>query len=46
VLDSVAAAAAHADHLDAGALVEFLDHFDCHVVSLLMKKAVAVQRKN
>jgi hypothetical protein len=31
VLDGVAAAAAHADHLDLGALVEFFDHFDGHV---------------
>jgi hypothetical protein len=30
VLDSVAAAAAHADHLDACTLVEFFDHFDGH----------------
>jgi hypothetical protein len=31
VLDGVAAAAAHADHLDLGALVEFFDHLDRHV---------------
>jgi hypothetical protein len=33
VLDRVAAAAAHPDHLDVGALVEFfgVDHLDAHV---------------
>jgi hypothetical protein len=33
VLDRVAAAAAHAHHLDAGALFEFLNHLDRHGVS-------------
>jgi hypothetical protein len=36
VFDGVAAAAAHTDHLDLGALVKFVDHFDGHV-SLLLK---------
>jgi hypothetical protein len=36
VLDGIAAAAADADHLDLGALVKFVDHFDGHV-SLLVK---------
>ena len=31
VLDGIAAAAAHAHHLDAGTLVELFDHFDRHL---------------
>jgi hypothetical protein len=43
VLHRVAAAAAHPDHLDAGALCKFLDHFDWHG-SLLRRLAVAVKK--
>jgi hypothetical protein len=35
VFDGIAATTTHADHLDLGAFVKFVDHFDGHV-SLLM----------
>jgi hypothetical protein len=41
VLDGIAAAAAHAHHLDAGPLVEFFDHLDRHVNLLFRRQAVA-----